>query len=51
MINIYKAFILTHIEYCNPVLVGLSSGLSDKLLRTNEYAILLFWTWPLPMLI
>ena len=30
MINIYKAFILPHFEYCSPVLVGLSSGLSNK---------------------
>ena len=31
MVNIYKAFILPHLEYCAPVLVGLSSGLSNKL--------------------
>ena len=29
MVNIYKAFILPHLEYCAPVLVGLSSGLSN----------------------
>ena len=32
MINIYK-------EYCAPVLVGLSSGLSNKLEFTNQFAI------------
>jgi len=39
MINIYKAFILPHLEYCAPVLVGLSSGLSNKLEFTNQFAI------------
>ena len=39
MINIYQAFILSHLEYCAPVLVGLSSGLSNKLELTNQYAI------------
>ena len=41
MVNIYKAFILSnlHVEYCAPVLVGLSSGLSNKLELTNQYAI------------
>ena len=36
MINIYKAFILPHLEYCAPVLVGLSSGLSNKLEFTKS---------------
>ena len=39
MVNIYKAFILPHFEYCAPVLVELSSGLSIKLELTNQYAI------------
>ena len=39
MANIYKAFILPHLEYCAPVLVGLSSGLSNKLELTNQHAI------------
>ena len=38
MVNIYEAFILPHFEYCAPVLVGLSSGLSNKLELTNQYA-------------
>ena len=38
-INIYKAFILPHLQYCAPVLVELSSGLSNKLELTNQYAI------------
>ena len=39
MVNIYKAIILPHLEYCAPVLAGLSSGLSNKLELTNQYAI------------
>ena len=41
MIDIYKAFILPHLEYCAPVLVVnlLSSGLCNKLELTNQFAI------------
>ena len=39
MINIYKAFILPHLEYCAPVLVGIWSGLSNKLEFNNHFAI------------
>ena len=39
MVKIYKAFILPHLEYCAPVLVGLSPGLSNKLELTNQFAI------------
>ena len=39
MVNIYKAFILPHLEYCAPVLLGLSSDLSNKLELNNQYAI------------
>ena len=37
MVYIYKAFILPHLEYCAPVLVGLSSGLSNKLEHSFEH--------------
>ena len=39
MVNIYKAIILPHLEYCAPVLAGLSSGLSNKLELNSQYAI------------
>ena len=41
MINIYKAFFLPHMECCASDfnLVGLSSGLSNKLEFTNQFAI------------
>ena len=47
MVNIYKAFILPHLEYCAPVLVGLSSDLASLI----NWSLLismpleLFWTW------
>ena len=39
MDNIYKAFVLPRLEYCAPVFVGLSPGLSNKLKLTNQFAI------------
>ena len=36
MVNIYKASILPHLEYCAPLIVGLSPGLSNKLDLTNQ---------------
>ena len=39
MVNIYKAFILPHREYRAPVLVGLSTDLSNKLELTNQCVI------------
>ena len=39
MINVYKAFILPHLEYCAPFLVGLSTGFSNKMELTNQFAI------------
>ena len=47
MVNIYKAFIVPHREYRAPVLVGLSTDLSNKLELTYQCAIrtLLIMTW------
>lgn len=39
MVNIYKALILPHFEYCASVLAGLSFRLTNKLEVTNQYAI------------
>ena len=36
MVTTYNAFISPHFEYCFPVFVGLSSGLSNKLRLTNQ---------------
>ena len=37
MIQLYKAFILPHLEYCGPVLIGITKTLSDKLEDANYY--------------
>ena len=37
MVNIYKAFILPHLEHCAPVLAELPTGLSNKLELINRY--------------
>ena len=39
MVNIKKAFILPHLEFCALVLLGLSTGLFNKLELANQYAI------------
>ena len=31
MIRLYKAYILPHLEYCSPLLLGISDGLNNKL--------------------
>ena len=31
MIRLYKAYILPHLEYCSPLLLGISNGLKNKL--------------------
>lgn len=37
MIRLYKAYVLPHLEYCSPLLVGISNGLKNKLEDTNYY--------------
>ena len=37
MIRLYKAYILPHLEYCSPLLLGISIGLKNKLEDTNYY--------------
>ena len=36
-IRLYKAYILPHLEYCSPLLLGISNGLKNKLEDTNYY--------------
>lgn len=33
MIRLYKAYVLPHLEYCSPLLLGVSNGLKNKLAR------------------
>ena len=37
MICLYKAYVLPHLEYCSPLLLGISNGLKNKLEDTNYY--------------
>ena len=36
-VKLYKAFTLPHFEYASPLFIGLSKGLSAKLLSTNAF--------------
>ena len=38
MISLYKAFVLRHLEYCSPLLLGISKVLKNNIERTNHYA-------------
>ena len=37
MIRLCKAYALPHLEYCSPLLLGISNGLKNKLEDTNYY--------------
>ena len=37
MISLYLAYILAILEYCSPLLLGISDGLNNKLEDTNYY--------------
>ena len=37
MIRLYKVYVLPHLEYCSPLLLGISNGLKNKLEDTNYY--------------
>ena len=38
MISLYKAYVLPHLEYCCPPLLGISKVLKNNIERTNHYA-------------
>ena len=39
MISLYKAYVLLHLEYCCPLLLGISKVLKNNIEHTNHYAI------------
>ena len=39
MISLYKAYVLPHLEYCCPLLLGISKASKKNIERTNHYAI------------
>ena len=38
MISLYKAYVLPHLEYCFPPLLGISKVLKNNIERTNHHA-------------
>ena len=38
-LSLYKAYILPHLEYCSPLLLGINKTLSSKLESVNKYAL------------
>ena len=38
-ISLYKAHVLPHLEYCCPLLLGISKALKNNIEHTNYYAI------------
>ena len=41
-ISLYKAYVLPHLEYCCPLLLGISKALKNNIESTNYYAIKTF---------
>lgn len=39
MVSLYKTYVLPHLEYCSPILLGISTTLKKKLENCNYYAI------------
>lgn len=39
LIALYKAYVLPNLEYCSPILLGISKSLNKKLENANHYAI------------
>ena len=39
MISLYKTYVLPHLEYCSPLLLGVSTLLKNKLEKCNFYAL------------
>ena len=39
MISLYKAYVLPHLEYCRPLLLGISKVLKNNIERANHYTI------------
>ena len=38
-LSLYKAYLLPHLEYCSPLLIGLNKTLNSKLESANKYAL------------
>ena len=38
-LSLHKAYLLPHLEYCSPLLIGINKTLSSKLESPNKYAL------------
>ena len=38
-LSLYKAYLLPHLEYCGPLLIGINKTLNAKLESANKYAL------------
>ena len=38
-LSLYKAYLLPHLEYCSPLLIGINKTLNFKLESANKYAL------------
>ena len=38
-LSLYKAYLLPHLEYCSPLLIGINKTLNSKLESANKYAL------------
>ena len=38
-LSLYKAYLLPHLEYCSPLLIGINKTLNTKLESANKYAL------------
>ena len=39
MVSLYKAYVLPHLEYCSPLLLGIGNAETTKMENTNYYSL------------
>ena len=45
-LKLYKGYVLTHFDYCSPLLIGINQTLSDKLENANYYILRTIFNLP-----
>ena len=38
-LSLYKAYLLPHLKFCSPILIGINKSLNSKLESANKYAL------------
>ena len=38
-LSLYKAYLLPHLEYCSPLIIGINKTLNSKIESANKYAL------------